>query len=92
MSEETTDNSLGWNTPEFRPDLAFPKLTDDMVERLRGYGSEETFPAGVKLFKQGARQVDMFVVLLGRLRFRSLRRMAGARSLRIIGGLIFLVS
>ncbi len=67
MSEEKTGNSLGWNTPEFRPDLAFPKLTDDMVERLRGYGSEETIPAGVTLFRQGARQVDMFVVLDGEI-------------------------
>jgi thioredoxin reductase (NADPH) len=67
MSDETANNSNGWNTPEFRPDLAFPKLTDDMVERLRGYGREETFAADVKLFKQGDRQVDMYVVLLGEI-------------------------
>ncbi len=67
MSEEKTGNNLGWNTPEFRPDLAFPKLTDDMVERLRSYGREEKFAAGVTLFKQGERQADMFVVLLGEI-------------------------
>jgi thioredoxin reductase (NADPH) len=67
MSDETANNSNGWNTPEFRADLAFPKLTDDMVERMRGYGREETFAANVMLIKQGARQVDMFVVLLGEI-------------------------
>jgi CRP-like cAMP-binding protein len=54
-----------WNTPEFRADLAFPKLTDEMVERLRPYGREETFPANALLFTHGERQVDMFVVLDG---------------------------
>ena len=67
MSDETANNSNGWNTPEFRADLAFPKLTDDMVETLRSYGREETFAANVKLFKQGDRQVDMYVVLLGEI-------------------------
>jgi thioredoxin reductase (NADPH) len=67
MSDETPNNSNGWNTPEFRADLAFPKLTDDMVERMRGYGREETFAADVTLFKQGERQVDMFVVLDGEI-------------------------
>ena len=67
MSDETPNNSNGWNTPEFRADLAFPKLTDDMVERMRGYGREKTFAADVTLFKQGERQVDMFVVLDGEI-------------------------
>jgi thioredoxin reductase (NADPH) len=67
MSDETKTESGGWNTPEFRPDLAFPKLTEDQVERLRGYGREETFAAGVTLFRQGDRQVDMFVVLEGEI-------------------------
>jgi thioredoxin reductase (NADPH) len=67
MSDETANNSGGWNVPDFRPDLAFPKLTEDMVERLRGYGREEKVAAGVTLFKQGARQVDMFVVLDGEI-------------------------
>jgi thioredoxin reductase (NADPH) len=66
MSEETTSNSA-WNTPEFRQDLAFAPLTEDMVERLRGYGHEETFAANVMLFRQGERQVDMFVVLEGEI-------------------------
>jgi hypothetical protein len=37
---ETFLRSLG---PDFRWELAFPELTEDMVERLRAYGSQETF-------------------------------------------------
>ena len=65
----TTDNEESktgaWNNPDFRPDLAFAKLTEEMVERVRSYGREETFPANVPLFTHGERQVDMFVVLEG---------------------------
>ncbi|MGA8940306.1 MAG: cyclic nucleotide-binding domain-containing protein, partial [Acidobacteriaceae bacterium] len=64
MNDKGTNDS-GWNVPDFRPDLAFPQLTDEMVERLRGYGQEESFAADVLLFRQGDRQVDMFVVLEG---------------------------
>jgi thioredoxin reductase (NADPH) len=62
-SGESTTNA--WNTPDFRPDLAFPKLTGEMVERLSSYGREEIVPANVPLFTHGERQVDMFVVLDG---------------------------
>lgn len=65
MSEEIKRVASAWNVPEFREDLAFPQLTEDMVERLRGYGREERIAADVTLFRQGARQVDMFVVLEG---------------------------
>ena len=47
-----TDNeeskTSAWNIPEFRPDLAFPKLTEEMVERLGSYGREEMLPANVR--------------------------------------------
>ena len=66
MSDETTSSSA-WNNPEFRQDLAFTPLTEDMLERLREYGHEETFAANVMLFRQGERQVDMFVVLEGEI-------------------------
>ena len=36
------------DTPDFRPDLAFPKLTEEMVERLGSYGREEMLPANVR--------------------------------------------
>jgi len=45
--------------------LAFPDLTGDVVERLRPYGSEESFPAGTALYTYGDRRIDMFVILEG---------------------------
>src|SRR6202789_1906199 len=67
MSEEGNRNSLASNDPEFRPELAFPRLTEEMVERLRPYGREETLPKNLLLFTPGDRQVDMFVVLDGEI-------------------------
>lgn len=66
IDDEESKTSI-WDNPEYRPDLAFAKLTDDMVERLRPFGQEETFPAEVPLFTCGERQVDMFVVLEGQV-------------------------
>lgn len=65
MSEEATSHINASNVPDFRPELAFPLLTEEMVERLRPYGREETVPANHHLFTRGERQVDMFVVLDG---------------------------
>ncbi len=65
MSEEGNSHTSASNVPDFRPELAFPRLTEEMVERLRPYGREETFPANHTLFTHGERQVDMFVVLDG---------------------------
>ncbi|QHN04718.1 cyclic nucleotide-binding domain-containing protein [Granulicella sp. WH15] len=53
------------NDPEFRPDLAFTPLTEAMVERLRTYGKEESYPTDSPLFTHGDRGVDMFVILQG---------------------------
>ena len=65
MTDNGENKTSAWNTPGFCPDLAFPKLTEEMVGRLRSYGREETLPANVPLFTHGERQVDMFVVLDG---------------------------
>ena len=53
------------STAEFRRDLAFPKLTEEMIGRLGPYGCEEVFPADAILYTHGDRQTDMFVVLEG---------------------------
>jgi thioredoxin reductase (NADPH) len=50
---------------DFRRDLAFQTLTDEMVQRLRGYGREEIVPENVTLYTTGDRDTDMFVVLDG---------------------------
>jgi thioredoxin reductase (NADPH) len=65
MSDGKNNPTSAWNVPDFRPELAFPQLTEEMVERLRSYGREEAFPANVPLFTRGERQVDMFIVLDG---------------------------
>lgn len=49
----------------FRPEMAFPFLTEEMLERLKGYGLEESFPPESGLWSRGDREVDMFVVLKG---------------------------
>jgi len=59
---ETLLKSLG---AEFRSELAFPELTEDMIERLRGYGEQVPFPANATLYAHGDRKIDMFVVLEG---------------------------
>ena len=56
---------VDWTGTDFRPDLAFPKLTEEMVERLKPYGHEETFPADETLYTYGDRHIDMFVILEG---------------------------
>ena len=53
--------------PAFRPEMAFPSLTEEMVERLHGYGHVETLEPETALFARGEREVDMFVVLEGTL-------------------------
>jgi thioredoxin reductase (NADPH) len=78
MSEEGNSHNSAWNVPDFRPELAFPLLTEEMVERLRPYGREEIFPANQPLFTHGERQVDMFVVLDGEVSI-SLRTADGER-------------
>jgi thioredoxin reductase (NADPH) len=67
MPNEGKSDASPWSVPDPRPDLAFPKLTEDMVERLRPFGREESFPANVQLFTCGEREVDMFVVLDGQI-------------------------
>jgi thioredoxin reductase (NADPH) len=52
-------------TAEFRSDLAFPKLTEEMVQRLREYGREELVDVGVTLYTFGERDTDMFVIVEG---------------------------
>jgi thioredoxin reductase (NADPH) len=58
-------DAAGWNGFDLRPDLAFPTLSDDMVQRLMSYGKEENFSGGTTLYTHGDRLIDMFVVLEG---------------------------
>jgi thioredoxin reductase (NADPH) len=60
-----TDPSALLDFPTFRPEMAFPPLTDDMIETIRSYASEITEPAGASIYVRGQRGSDMFVVLEG---------------------------
>lgn len=65
VSEDGAVKSRRPHPPEFRPDLAFPKFTEDMLDRLRVYGREQCFPPNAPLFVHGEREIDLFVVLEG---------------------------
>ena len=56
---------LSWLGTQWRADLAYPTLTDEMIERLHAYGQEERFLSGVCLYSHGDRNIDLFVVLEG---------------------------
>ena len=49
---------LDWLGAKFRPDLAFPSLSEEMIERLRSYGREEVFPHDVRLYGEGDRNIS----------------------------------
>jgi thioredoxin reductase (NADPH) len=66
----------------FRPDLAFPKLSGEMLERLRSYGQEEAVPADTCLYTYGDRDTDMVVVLSGEVESRLLVKGGGSKLFR----------
>ena len=51
--------------PAFRSDRAFPCMTEDMIRRVRDYGTQISVSKDSTLFAPGAKEVDMFVILLG---------------------------
>ena len=53
------------NAPAFRPEMAFPYLTEEMMLRMEGYGRQENCLAATPLWASGDREVDMFVVIEG---------------------------
>jgi thioredoxin reductase (NADPH) len=69
----TEDSKLNEPAPaqisiaEFRRDLAFPTLSNEMIQRLRSYGREEMVPENTTLYTLGERDTEMFVVLDGEL-------------------------
>jgi thioredoxin reductase (NADPH) len=51
--------------PDTRAAQRFPRLSDEMAERVAAYGEAEQVPAGTTLFERGQRGADFFVVLEG---------------------------
>src|SRR5258708_313773 len=50
-----------------RANIAFPRLSGDMMSRVACYGSEQSFARDETIFSRGARTVDLFVVLEGEI-------------------------
>jgi thioredoxin reductase (NADPH) len=65
MKDAANNIDIPTGVPSFRPEMAYPCLTDGMVLRLHKFGRRETFAAGMPLWARGSRDVDMFVVLEG---------------------------
>ena len=67
---------------QFRRDLAFPRLSDEILQRLGSYGQEETVAKDVRLYTYGDRDTDMFVVLSGEIESRLLAERGGSKFFR----------
>jgi thioredoxin reductase (NADPH) len=68
----------------FRGDLAFPRLSDEMLQRLVSYGQEETVARNTCLYMYGDRDTDMFVVLTGEIESRLPVKGGGSRCFRFL--------
>lgn len=64
MNDDPKTESIPSRAP-FRPEMAYPCLTEDMIERLKAYGRQESFPPNATLWARGDREVDLFVILEG---------------------------
>jgi thioredoxin reductase (NADPH) len=66
----------------FRHDLAFPKLSGEMLQRLSSYGQEESVPKDTCLYTYGDRDTDMLVILSGEIESRLLVKGGGFKVFR----------
>jgi thioredoxin reductase (NADPH) len=60
-----TDPQAAFDVPSFRPEMAFPYFTEDMIRCIRSYGTEAEYDNGAQVSMAGQREADMFVVLTG---------------------------
>lgn len=65
-----------------RRDLAFPKLSTEMLQRLHRYGEEEVFAEDTLLYTYGDRDTGMFVVLSGEIESRLMVAGGGSKRFR----------
>ena len=61
----TADPSLDPTDPFQRVAQTFPRLAEEMVARIRHYGSEELLAPGTPIYARGDRNCDFFLVLDG---------------------------
>jgi thioredoxin reductase (NADPH) len=57
---------------QFRSDLAFPRLSEELLQKLASYGHEEIVAENTQLYTYGDRDTDMFLVLSGEIESRLL--------------------
>ncbi|MGC2619985.1 MAG: cyclic nucleotide-binding domain-containing protein, partial [Acidobacteriaceae bacterium] len=69
----------------FRHDLAFPRLSGEMLQRLGSYGHEETVPNNTCVYTYGDRDTDMLVILSGAIDSRLLVKGGGSKVFRSLG-------
>ncbi|HYZ63549.1 MAG TPA: cyclic nucleotide-binding domain-containing protein, partial [Acetobacteraceae bacterium] len=65
MSAAPAAEPLEPDDPYAREAQTFPRLPDDMVQRIAQYGTDERLEPGQLLFCRGDRNVDFFLVLEG---------------------------
>ncbi len=57
--------ALDPSDPYAREGQTFPRLSEEMAQRVAAYGTVEDLPAGARLFERGERSVDFFLVQSG---------------------------
>lgn len=60
-----TESKIDPSDPYAREAQIFPRLSEEMAERVAAYGSEELLAADTMVFERGQRSVDFFFVLEG---------------------------
>ncbi len=65
MHEVVSGSGTASNATVFRPEMAFPYLSEEMIERIRAYAGEQTLASGTVLCSPGDRDVDLFIMLQG---------------------------
>ena len=79
----STQSSVSSNPDiAFRHDLAFPRLSGEMIQRLSSYGQEESVPKDTCLYTYGDRDTDMLVVISGEIESRLLMEGGGFKVFR----------
>jgi hypothetical protein len=59
------DPQTAFDVPSFRPEMAFPCFTEDMISCIRNYGTEVEYDNGTQISTAGQREADKFVILTG---------------------------
>src|SRR5882757_3969900 len=77
------DAELDPSDPYAREAQTFPRLSEDMAERIAAYGTEERLPKGTLLFHRGERGVDFFFVREGSIEILEWNEEREARVVRV---------